>query len=714
MLVPFLVGFSFYIQLAAQTTDLGLVLGEKYYSYQAAPIAEHSTPSDRLLWYRFDSSSSGTPYIVQLWPEGPQFNFVQPSIKLAQISPIAVNGINLIVLFFWSGSVLLLWRRFSQPEMRIIFLLSQFIAVTLLYPLAHYPIILPALLLLIFQSAGFFLIPPLLLHTFFTFPVYIGRPRTRSRGFTLLYTFSFAALLAWLFTGQRGWQLGAAYNFCVGSTAFCTLVYIYRQCASHDDRLRLRLLVSGTLVAGLPSLFFYLAPAALGLPVRMPEWLVGLFFLIGPITYLYATARYNLFGIDQLLNRTLVYVIISLGIIGFYLGPFLWLYRLRLEKITLQMLVISGLTLFVGWSFNWVKSRIQRLVDRLFYGGWYDYPGVVETISDALAGATERAQIYDVLTRRVPSMMQLTGCNLWIGEPGAAYPQTSPFLERFRFKFRSDVPAQWVVGAHFDGDDLSETDRRILKTLSHQAEIALKNVILIETLRHQLAEIKINQKILAGAQHQLLRSREEERARLARELHDSPIQTLVGLNIQLGLLASTEEQQIPIAGALSEMRVEIRQLLSELRQVCNELRPPILDTIGLGAALRAYAEEWSQQSGIEVELIIPANTTLRSLPPEVAVNLYRVVQESLVNIAKHAYARKVTISLIGDSGFLKIIIKDDGRGFNTPDTLHGFTSQNHFGLVGMRERVDLIGGEFLLQSTPNQGTIIEVSWPKLS
>jgi signal transduction histidine kinase len=175
-------------------------------------------------------------------------------------------------------------------------------------------------------------------------------------------------------------------------------------------------------------------------------------------------------------------------------------------------------------------------------------------------------------------------------------------------------------------------------------------------------------------------------------------------------MLSAGEANPTVAQALQDMRAEVRQLSSELRQVCSELRPPMLDTLGLGAALRAYAEEWSQEWEAQTSLDFPPDANLRSLPDEVAVNLYRVAQEALTNAGKHARAQHVHISLGWEAGNLIMRIQDDGRGFETPNTLHGLTSQNHFGLAGMRERVELIGGQWRLDSAPGEGTTVTVTW----
>jgi signal transduction histidine kinase len=462
----------------------------------------------------------------------------------------------------------------------------------------------------------------------------------------------------------------------------------------------------------------------------MPEWLTGLFLTLAPLSYLYATSHHNLFGIDRLLNRALVYALLSLGIFGLYLGPLLLLYRLLPDNLLSQTLVIAGLTLMVGLSFNWARTQVQRLVDHLFYGGWYDYPGVVETVSDALTRSLERAHLTDVLSRQVPEMMQLREGQFWIGEEPSSPPQSVPpptvvspgeppiansveapvvsSVEprmQFPLAFQGKVRALWTVGPRRDGEYFTPSDRRILETLARQAQVALGNVLLVETLRRQLAEIR-------AIQHQLLRSREDERARLARDLHDGPIQALVGLNLQLGLLlAPVDGDDVLPLEDLQAIRGEVRELLAELRQVCAELRPPMLDTLGLGAALRALTEEWSAQYSVTVHLELPRDTTLRPLQDELAVNLYRVVQEALSNTARHAAAQRVTIRLAWEASRLILTVSDDGRGFVVPDAYHNLAAQGHFGLVGMQERVALIGGAWSVESSPGRGTTLCVAWP---
>ncbi|MCI0477983.1 MAG: sensor histidine kinase, partial [Anaerolineales bacterium] len=623
--------------------------------------------------------------------------------------PFLLNAI-FVTLTFWSIGTLLLWRRHQQYAARLFFLLTQSITVGLLFFLAYPQTASRPEWMALLISAGFHLGGALAIHFYLTFPVALGSPRQRRACLIIVYGLMLVALACRLSGTGWGLRVSFLYNTVEIIGAVAILVYAYLRRATPDARRRLRLVVLGGLAPTVPAFFFYLLPTIVGSAERLPDWMIGPLILISPLGYLLAIVRDNLFDLDRVLNRALVYAILSFGILLLYLGPFLLLYRFLPDDWLAQFFIIIGLTLFVGLSFDWTRVRVQRGVDRFFYGGWYDYPGVVETISDALARCIERAQLTDVLTRQVPALMQLHEGALQIEEQPAPrlLGSPAPCLE-FPLTFQGNPRAVWRAGAHRDGEDFTAADRRILVTIARQAETALGNVLLVETLRAQLDEIRASRETLAQAQRQLLRSREEERARLARELHDGPIQDLVGLNMQLGLLLA--ENASP-AEPLTAMRVQVRALLTELRQVCLELRPPMLDTLGLGAALRAYADVWSAQNNVAVQLDLPVDATLRALPGEVAVNLYRVAQEVLANVARHAHARSVALQLVFQNARLALTIRDDGWGFVVPTILGDLAAQGHFGLVGMRERVALIGGELALESAPGKGTTIQVVWQR--
>ena len=629
--------------------------------------------------------------------------------SIAQTTDLSVLNAVIVALTFWGTGTLLLWRRSGQLAARLFFLLMQSIGVGLLFFLAYstseaYPRWMSVL-----RTAGFHLAGALLVHFYLNFPTRLGSPRRQRAIMSVVYGLMILALVARLTTISAGIQLAFLYNTLEISAAVIILLYAYRHPATPDGRRRIRLVVFGNIVAFVPTFSLYLLPMIAGATHWMPDWMVGPFIIFAPLSYLYAMIRHNLFEIDRVLNRTLVYATLSIGILLLYAGALLVIYHVLPSDLPVQLIVITALTLLIGVSFDWIRARIQRGVDRLFYGGWYDYPGVVETISDALARCVDRAQLTRVLTQQVPTLMQLRSSQLLIGgsiDLSAALPHL-----QFPLQFRGEVRGQWLIGPRRDDEDFTTSDRRILNTLARQAEIALSNVLLVEALRQQLDELQASRETLAQAQRRLLHSREEERARLARDLHDGPLQVLVGLNLQTGLLlAQWGDTSAVITTALNEIRGEVQELLGDLRQVCAELRPPMLDTLGLGAALRALAADWSAQTGVPIQIDLPANGALQSLPGDVAVNVYRVVQEALSNVARHALAQHVTLTVCDDRPGVTLWLQDDGRGFTLPTSTRELIAHGHYGLVGIQERVDLIDARLQLDSTPGRGTTLRITW----
>ncbi|MBE9507733.1 MAG: hypothetical protein IMY86_06750, partial [Chloroflexi bacterium] len=533
--VPILVGYDVYLQWNTSMLDFGVDLQTGLiHDVPPARFGDWAglLPGDVILTVEGVPFSEWRPpspgnYTMEVEREGQRLTMELPVVPLAKVNLMPLVSAAVVTLVFWGTGTLLLLRRFRQASVRFVFLLTQIAAIALLPPLAHSIYLGITRWMVSLSVACLHLTATLLLHHVLTFPVPLGTPRQRRWGLVALYGLAAAAIVGGLSRTTMGWLVGAFYTILVVSTAVVVLVYVYLRRATSDSRRRLRVIVLGNTLAIVPPLLFYFLPAIVGVSPRMPEWLVGLFLILAPLSYLCAIVRHNLFDIDHLLNRALVYVLLSLGILLLYIGPFLAIYRLLPGDWLLQMMVAAGLTLLVGLAFDWSRTQVQRLVDRLFYGGWYDYPGVVETISDALARSLEREQLADVLTRQVPALMQLQTGHLWIGEQNQSPnlpihqstdpPAYQPTNLQFPITFRGQVRGLWAVGRRRDGEDFSAADRRILETLARQAEVALGNVLLVEMLRRQLDEIR-------AMQRQLLRSREEERARLARDLHDRPIQ----------------------------------------------------------------------------------------------------------------------------------------------------------------------------------------------
>ncbi len=674
----------------------GIHPGDVLISIDGDPVASFHTP-------RF-----GFVHTLVIERQGVRESHPVVPVSLLQMNFLPLASSTLIALAFWGIGTLLLVRRFQNNDVRLLFLIFQICGAAILFPVAYQSPWTPPVFGDIVSKLTISLLPPLMLQFISSYPARLGNNLLRAVGFICAYILAFVIFLSWVIDPYSGKQANIFFTSFILALSIALLTFTYRHRANPETRRRIRIIGFCTIAAISVPFIFYLVPLSSGSSLYLPEWFASSFLVVIPVSYLLATLRYNLFGIDRIVNRTLVYVSLSLGILIIYLIPYFYIYQFLPDDLFIRISVIFVLTIWIGWTFDWLRTRTQRLVDKYIYGGWYDFPAVVETISNALAKCVTRDQVNTVLTGQVPTLMRLTDSTLWIRPSDTQFPSLPPLRANFRYKFQTEIQSQWTVGSHTEGDELSETDLRILHTVAKQAEIALNNALTIETLQNQLEEILASREALARTQRQLLRSREEERSRLARDLHDSPIQALIGMNIQMGLLLNSKDISAHLRKNLEEMRSEVRKLSDELRQVCADLRPPMLDTLGLSSAIRSLASEWTTVNGIKTQLNLCPDQDLKLLPGEVAVNLFRVAQEALSNIAKHAHANRVDIFLSFERSQLVMTIEDDGTGFNAPDTLHGLTQQSHYGLAGMRERMDLIGGSWSIKSAPGKGTIVRV------
>lgn len=209
---------------------------------------------------------------------------------------------------------------------------------------------------------------------------------------------------------------------------------------------------------------------------------------------------------------------------------------------------------------------------------------------------------------------------------------------------------------------------------------------------------------------QITRAQEEERKRIARELHDDTIQYLVVLARQLDDLAysskglSKDERQY-----LENLRQQVNSIMEGVRRLSHDLRPATLDRLGLLPALEWLASNMSEHTEIKVE--VKTRGTERRLPAEVELVLFRIVQEALSNVRRHSQATEAQVTVEFGDKRIMIIIKDNGKGFVPPETTSDLVKEGRFGLAGMHERIQLLGGSLKIDSAPGKGTTIIVEAP---
>jgi two-component system NarL family sensor kinase len=200
----------------------------------------------------------------------------------------------------------------------------------------------------------------------------------------------------------------------------------------------------------------------------------------------------------------------------------------------------------------------------------------------------------------------------------------------------------------------------------------------------------------------LVRGQEDERRRIARDLHDDLGQQFTALRMKLDRLARSNGSGDL---AVEEIRDLAATIDAAVDRLAWDLRPAALDDLGLTAALERFLHEWSKHTGVPAELLA-SNMTQTRLPAEIETNLYRIAQEALHNVHKHAAAARVDVMLQRSGGRLRLVVADDGRGFD-PEAVDG----SGLGLTSMRERASLIGGDLHIESVPNTGTSIHITVP---
>jgi signal transduction histidine kinase len=260
-------------------------------------------------------------------------------------------------------------------------------------------------------------------------------------------------------------------------------------------------------------------------------------------------------------------------------------------------------------------------------------------------------------------------------------------------------------------DSEADLDRRVRRRTAEllQANDSLrKEVDERRRAEEALRRSEDRSRALMAARQQLLQklmsAQEDERRRIARDLHDEIGQALTSLLIGLRTVADAATLEAA-RGRVEDLRRIAVGTLEEVRRLARGLRPSVLDDLGLAAALERYAADYSQAHSIAVK--VEADPDGRRLPGEVETALYRIAQEALTNTAKHATAGHVHLVVERQPAAVRLVVSDDGRGFRCPEPDAG----GHLGLSGMRERAALLNGSVVVESDPDQGTRVSVTIP---
>ena len=453
----------------------------------------------------------------------------------------------------------------------------------------------------------------------------------------------------------------------------------------------LLILVAGIITVPLWLLRSLTTPLAMELSIV----LTGLMTLAIAAAATVAILRYRLYDIDNLINRNLVYAVmtgvilliygLTVGAVGILIGS---------QGSWLLTVLATGL---VAVLFQPIRIRLQRGVNRLLYGQRDEPFEVIARLGQSLEQTIAPESVYPTIVETVAEALRLPYAAIQVlthdgRRLAGSYGRSTDQLQAYELTYQGATVGWLEVGRRAPDDSFNAADERLLRNIALQAGAAVHNAQLTADLQR--------------SRQQLVTGREEERRRLRRDLHDGLGPSLASLLLEARVLRRMIRDNPTAAEKLAdEMQGDIRATIDDIRRVVHELRPPALDDLGLVPAINVLAAKiggaGDQDGALRVD--VEASDDLPALPAAVEVAAYRIIQEALTNVVHHAGARCATVRLWLESG-LQLEVTDDGAGF-AGGRLGGL------GLRSMRERAAELGGSCTISGAADGGTRVRATLP---
>jgi signal transduction histidine kinase len=502
--------------------------------------------------------------------------------------------------------------------------------------------------------------------------------------------------------------------FIVFGGSVATQIYRYRRVASPVQRQQIKWLIYGLAPVLLLPICFGLAVAlfpALGSPGAFlgvavePLW--RLYFLPIPFCIGIAILRYRLWDIDVLINRTLVYGTLTVSVIGLYVLVVVGLGTLiQAQGNVILSLLATGL---IAVLFQPLRLRLQQGVNRLLYGERDEPYAVISRLGQRLEATLAPQAVLPTIVETVTQALKLPYAAISLKHDGedvmaASSGREARELTRLPLVYQGEHLGDLLLSPRARGEPFSSADWALLNDLARQAGIAVHAVRLTTDLQRLTQELQ-------HSRTELVTAREEERRRLRRDLHDGLGSVLASLNWRAGALRTVLFRDPVAADALVvEQQHTIQAAIGDIRRLVYDLRPPALDELGLVGAIRERAAQQSAPAerdgvqGLRVDVVAPDHLPQLSAAVEVAA--YRIVQEALANVVRHAHAHRCRICLSCENDVLHVEIIDDGVGL--PERYRAGV-----GLLSLHERAVELGGTCEIAHMPEGGTRVLACLPRL-
>jgi signal transduction histidine kinase len=463
-------------------------------------------------------------------------------------------------------------------------------------------------------------------------------------------------------------------------------------------------------------LFFGLCFMAAGAVVQFSPWLnapdtspggvlirspiAATLAILFPGSILFAIMQYRLWSIDWLINRTMVYSLTIMLLVAVYTLLISMLTTLaRLMSMTQSQFVVSLIATGVVTALSQpLRDRLQRLANKLLFGDRDDPYTVIARLGRRLEAPLTPRAVLPTIVDTVREALKLPYVAVRVAEDdhdgrgnvgyltsassGKALASVSANILTLPLTHQAETVGYLTLSPRSPAESFSQVDLALLHDLARQVGIAVHALKLSTALE---------------------RVREEERLQIQRDLHDSVGPTLAAqvLKSRSALTYLARGDTAAAARLLEELRTNLENVTSEVRQIATAIRPPILDRLGLAQALADQASQF-EHSGLRIDFDAP--TPLQALPHATEEAAYHIVREALTNVARHAQACHCSIRVTVEEAVLKLVIADDGCGL--PEA-----NQAGVGLGSMRERASRLRGSCVVSSGPDQGTTVTVHLP---
>jgi signal transduction histidine kinase len=518
-----------------------------------------------------------------------------------------------------------------------------------------------------------------------------------------------------------GWLAVVVWAVALGTVVYAQ-AYRYRRVSDAARRRQIKWVVFGISAAVLVFLGVATALSAFAPTPTSPGTLRAILIgyaivyagmLLIPLSIGVAILRQHLWDIDLIINRALVYGTLTASVVLLYvlvvggLGEIL-----RLRGNLVISLLATGLAAVI---FQPLRYRLQHGVNRLMYGERDEPYAVLSRLGSRLESTLAPDAVLPAVAKTVRDTLKLPYVEIQLkreagfasaAASGAASGSAAPGEPaggevRLPLVYGGETVGRLVLSPRAGETGFAPAERRLLEDLAHQVGASAHSALMTEEAIRLSADLQ-------RSRERLVEAREEERRRLRRDLHDGLGPQLSSQALTIDAVRALMRRDPDAAEALLvELKADAQDAVTDIRRLVYGLRPPALDDLGLLGALRETAEQY-RAKGLSVS--VKASKDLPPLTAAVEVACYRIAQEALTNVARHAGADSCTVSLaIEGANVLCLEVRDDGCGI--PDLHEGAPLESGVGLTSMRERASELGGNLLVVPLPDGGSLVRARLP---